>query len=187
MTQRDRNPGSRTSVRQKSSGKALQPETHGEPIPSTASPSRQMLQDGPGFSHGTSRPAPRAPSQQGTGASSHPGQLGYSQGGGAHDNWGAFDGNQQRQSPGYGQEEPWQHQHDADYLRWREEHLRQLDEEYATWRRDRYGKFSEEFSQWRDSRRSTSSDEAASSQRTPEANDKSSSRERRTSLHGKLK
>jgi len=48
---------------------------------------------------------------------SHAGQVGYGLSGGEHEDWGAFDRDQERQSPGYGQQEPWQkplHPHDAD-------------------------------------------------------------------------
>lgn len=41
---------------------------------------------------------------------------------------------------------------DPDYVRWRQDQMRQLDDDYRTWRRERYQKFSEEFNAWRSSR-----------------------------------
>jgi hypothetical protein len=41
---------------------------------------------------------------------------------------------------------------DADFARWRYEHLRNLDEDYEQWRQLRYKKFSEDFAQWRHQR-----------------------------------
>ena len=41
---------------------------------------------------------------------------------------------------------------DADYARWRSEHIRQLDEAYAAWRETGAKKFPEDFDAWRHAR-----------------------------------
>ena len=63
---------------------------------------------------------------------------------------------------------------DAEYRRWREEHVRMLDSEYAQWRQERYRQFAQEFSQWRQRRQaqpptstSTNTNKNASSASTP--------------------
>lgn len=53
---------------------------------------------------------------------------------------------------------------DPDYLRWREEQLRQLDADYRAWRQERYEKFAEDFAAWRSAR----AKQAATEQRPAE-------------------
>jgi hypothetical protein len=60
---------------------------------------------------------------------------------------------------------------DAEYRRWREEHVRMLDSEYAQWRQERYRQFAQEFSQWRQRRQApppTSTNASSASTPRPE-------------------
>lgn len=45
-----------------------------------------------------------------------------------------------------------QHDHDPDYLHWREQQMRGFDEDYAAWRDERRQKFSSDFESWRQNR-----------------------------------
>lgn len=44
------------------------------------------------------------------------------------------------------------HPFDADYARWRYEHIRSLDSDYEQWRQMKAKKFSDDFEQWRQTR-----------------------------------